>query len=148
MRVNANSRSPNKLISTIDVSAFVGIMLFLFALFALQSFYFVHSDGVTVELAKVEHSRLVPHARREDAIIIALNRQGDVFVGKDLVRTYSSIPDWIRESTRNGSERTIYIRADARSRYGPTKDVIDEIHAAGVENVVFLVDQRAPVSTK
>src|SRR6476659_4372050 len=100
MRVSANSRSPNKLISRIDVSAFAGVMLFLLALFALPSIYFVHSDGAVVDLVKVEHSRLVPHARREDAITITINRQGDVFIGKDMVRSYSSVPNRIRESIR------------------------------------------------
>jgi biopolymer transport protein ExbD len=148
MRVNANSRFPNKLISRIDVSAFAGIMLFLFALFALPSIYFIDHHGVVVDLAKVEHSSLVPHAQREDAITIAINRQGDIFAGNDLLRSYSSLPGRMRESIRRGSEPTIYIRADARAKYRNVKDVIDEIHAAGLEKVVFLVDQRAPGSPK
>ncbi len=84
--------------------------------------------------------------RREDAIMITITRQGGVFIRRAMVRSYSFLPDRIRESIKNGSEPTIYIRADARSRYRATKDVMDEIHAAGVENVVFLVDQRNPVS--
>jgi biopolymer transport protein TolR len=148
MRVNANSRFSNKLISRIDVSAFASIMLFLFVLLMLTNANvgFV-GHGVSVALVRVTHPILVPHAQREDAITIAINRQGDIFVGRDLIRSYSSIPDRIRESIKHGSESTIYIRADARTKYWNVKDVLDEIHSAGVEKIVFVVDQSAPPSS-
>jgi biopolymer transport protein ExbD len=39
-------------------------------------------------------------------------------------------------------ERKIYIRADARARWGTVKVVLDGVRAAGILRVAFLVDSR------
>lgn len=133
-----------KLISNIDVSAFASIMVVLVAIFIFRSGAHIDLPSHTVvDLAKATHPIPVPHASREDAITIAVMRNGDVFFGNDRVRP-SGFSDRIRESLEKGSEHTIYIRADARCKYSTVKDVLDEIHKSGVEHAVFLVDQRRP----
>ena len=95
------------------------------------------------DLPKVGHPVSVPHARREDAIMIGVMRNGDIFFEDERVRSYT-LADRIRISVSKGSERTIYIRADARAKYRSVEDVLDEVQSSGVEHVVFLVDQRRP----
>ena len=133
-----------KLISNIDVSAFASIMVVLVAIFIFRSGAHIDLPShPVVDLAKVTHPILIPHASREDAITIVVKRNGDIFFGNDFVHPYR-LSGRIRESVKRGSEPTIYIRADARCKYRGVKDVLDEIHSSGVEHVVFLVDQRKP----
>jgi len=139
---NGNSMSTRrrpKLISNIDVAAFASVLVVLMAVWMLPTG--LPSHGVTADLPKVAHPISMPHSRREDAITITVLHNGDIFFGKDFVRGYR-FSERIRERVRNGSEPTIYIRADARCKYLNVKGVLDEIHSSGVEHVVFLVDQR------
>ena len=46
------------------------------------------------------------------------------------------IQDRLRDS---GVERKIYMKVDARAKYGTLKLVLDAVHSAGIENVGFLV---------
>jgi hypothetical protein len=48
------------------------------------------------------------------------------------------LPDRIRIGIGGGGENRVYILADARVRYVDVKTVLDQIRAAGVENVSFL----------
>jgi biopolymer transport protein TolR len=129
--------------ASIDVSAFASILVVLLALWMLPARIFadlpVH--GVTADLPKVGHPIPVPHARREDAILIAIMRNGDIFFLNERVRSYT-LAGRIRTSVKNGSERVVYIRADARAKYRSVEDVLDEVRSSGVQHVVFVVDQR------
>ena len=100
-----------------------------------------HHHGISADLPVVNWPVPQPHAMREDAITITIYRSGDVFVGGDLVRL-ERLPEWILKRVAQGSERKVYIRADARTCYRNVKQVIDAVHAAGLVEVSFLTGQR------
>jgi biopolymer transport protein ExbD len=80
-------------------------------------------------------------ADREDAMLIAIQRDDRVFFRTDPVRL-SDLPGRIRESVSHGAERRVYIRADARAKYAWVAEVLDSVHTGGIEKVGFLVNQR------
>ncbi|PYX69433.1 MAG: hypothetical protein DMG72_20870 [Acidobacteria bacterium] len=80
-------------------------------------------------------------ANREDVLVVAIFRDGKVFFGRDLIMP-DQLPFEIREAVSRGAERKVYIRAEARVRYGTVLQVLDGVRSAGVENVGFLVEQR------
>ncbi|HUJ93683.1 MAG TPA: biopolymer transporter ExbD [Terriglobales bacterium] len=137
------SRRPkSKLLAGIDVTAFASVMLVLVAMFILPASVVTHPwNGV--DLAKVSHATRMPHARREDAMIVSVQRDGKVYFGSDLVSP-GQLPALIRQQISRGSEKKLYVRADARARYSSVKVVLDEVPSSGVENIAFLVAQRAP----
>lgn len=141
MSMNPKFRSSAKLVSSIDVSGFAAIMLFLVAMFMVLAG--THSDlpRVAVDLPKVLHPRLVPHARREDAIIVEVTRDGAIFFGNDRVPP-DILHERISEAVKSGSEDAVYINADARTKYKSVKKVIDEVALSGLQSVVFLVYER------
>src|ERR1700722_13272973 len=130
MRMRTNPRQGSKLMSSIDVSAFASIIVVLVAMFAMPASVVI-DGGIAVDLPKVLHPKLVPNALREDAIIVWVMRNGDVFLGNDRVAP-DELPGRIRERVSRGSKRTVYIRADARSKYRNVKEVLDETHSAGI----------------
>ena len=79
---------------------------------------------------------------REDAIIVNITRDEAVFIGRDRVEQ-GRVAEAIRKDVERGSERRVYIRADARTLYCNVKQVIDAIHKAGLVNVNFMVEQSA-----
>ena len=68
-------------------------------------------------------------------------RSGDVFFGNEKL-TPDQLPGKIREGLRQGAERKVYIKADARAKYGKVAQVLDGVRAARIYNIAFLVDQR------
>ena len=130
--------------SNIDVSAFASVLVVLVALWMLPGLFTrSRTDGVSADPPKVMHPIAVAHADREDAILIAVMRDGEIFFGSERVHP-CGLSDRIRQKIKAGSEPVVYIRADARCKYRDVKDVLDEIPSSGLEHVVFLVDQRRP----
>ena len=80
-------------------------------------------------------------ATREDALIIAILRDGAVFLGTDHV-TPEELPGKIAMALSQGAERNIYIRADARARCKSINPILEVVQSLGVLNVGILTDQR------
>ena len=75
-------------------------------------------------------------ANREDVLVVAIFRDGKVFFGRDLIMP-DQLPFEIREAVSRSAARKVYIRAEARLRYGTVLQVLDGVRSAGVENVGF-----------
>lgn len=132
------SRSP-RLISKVDASALASILVVLL-------FFFMFLVGPpqqrgTADLPKVGHPISMPGANREDALIVVILRDGSIYFGRDRAGP-SDLPGQIRERVGRGAEKKIYIKADARVRYGNVVKVLDGVRSAGLEKVGFLVEQR------
>jgi biopolymer transport protein ExbD/biopolymer transport protein TolR len=84
----------------------------------------------------------MPGALRDDAMLVSIMRDGKVYFGSEQIG-----PDYMAGKiqarlTDRDVERKVYIRADARARYGTVKTVLDGVRSAGLLGVAFLVDQR------
>jgi len=73
-------------------------------------------------------------------MIVTMFRDHKVFYRCDPVRS-SELPAKIRQSLNQGGEREVYMRADARARYGWVAELLNGIRSAGVEKIGFLVEQ-------
>ena len=133
-------RQSLKLICEINMTAFLSIQLALLSMFMVVV-PDANMSRISVDLAKVDHPVSMRVADREDAIVIAVMRDGAVFFVRD-----KTLPDQlelkIREQVALGAENKVYINADARARYELVREVLGAVHSAGVENVGFLVAQR------
>jgi biopolymer transport protein ExbD len=78
-----NRANSLKRICKIDVTAFASVMVFLVPLMMFMPGNPHH--GVGVDLPGVWHPTEVPHANRDDALMIAILRDGRVFFGNDRV---------------------------------------------------------------
>jgi biopolymer transport protein ExbD len=75
-------------------------------------------------------------------MIVTVMRDGSIFFGAEKLGFHqmrSKILDRLKDRS---VERRVYIRADGRVWYRTVKEVLDEVHSAGIERVAFLVDQR------
>jgi biopolymer transport protein ExbD len=98
-------------------------------------------DGVGIDLPKVNHPVKMLAANREDAKVIAVMRDGQIYFGNERVPA-EDLPNKIREQLSRDAERKVYINADARVRYGTLSRVLDEVRSAGVLRIAFLAEQR------
>ena len=96
-------------------------------------------------LPRIARAVKTPAALRDDAMIVTVRRDGRIYFGSDEL-TGDQLPVRFRESVHSGSERKVYIQADARARYKEVAEVLDGIRVAGISNVAFLTDRRSPAN--
>jgi biopolymer transport protein TolR len=130
-----------KVNSNINVTPMVDVMLVLLIIFMVITPMLQHD--VSVDLAQVNSPQQMKDADKEDALVVAITRQGDVFFGKDLVRDPTQLTNQIKDRiARPGADHTVYLRADARAKYKSVVDVVDNVRAAGVDDLGLLTEQK------
>ena len=102
------------------------------------------SCGVNVDLARVGHSVSMRGASREDALEIVVARDGAVYFNTEKA-TSSQLGALLKESARRTSWKKVYLKADARAKYGAVKQALVGVRDAGLSQVGIIVqDLRAP----
>jgi len=94
-----------------------------------------------VDLALASSAIAEPKAVRENAMTVMVARDGSVYFRNVKIRL-DDLPNQIREAVRGGAEKRLYLKVDARTKYGDVKAVENLIDEAGIRDVTFLVDKR------
>ena len=130
-----------KVNSNINVTPMVDVMLVLLIIFMVIT-PMLQKD-VSVDLAQVNNPTQMKDADKEDALVVAITRQGDIYFGKDLIRDTSQLTNKIKDRmAKPGADHTVYLRADARAKYKSVVDVVDNVRAAGVDDLGLLTEQK------
>jgi biopolymer transport protein TolR len=98
-------------------------------------------NKVSVDMAKVDNPESMPDADKEDAIVVAITRDGGVFLGQDKIAV-DELGAKVRDKLADKPGKTIFIRADARAQYRAVEDAIDAVRTAGVEDVGLLTQKK------
>ena len=98
------------------------------------------TKGLSVELAKVTSPSDMPDADKDDAVIVGVSSSGDVYLG-NTKSDLTQIADQVRDRISNKLDKTVFVKSDGRAKYGVVVKVVDEIRAAGVDNVGLLTDK-------
>ena len=125
--------------SNINVTPMVDVMLVLLIIFMVITPML--QNKVQVDMARVDNPTNMPDADKEDAIVVAITRDGGVFLGQNKT-SLSELGTQVREKLADKPGKTIYIRADARAQYRAVEDAIDAVRTAGVEDVGLLTQKK------
>ncbi len=125
--------------SNINVTPMVDVMLVLLIIFMVITPML--QNKVQIDMAKVDNPTAMPDADKEDAIVVAITRDGGVFLGQNKI-DISELGTQVREKLSDTPGKTIFIRADARAQYRAVEDAIDAVRTAGVEDVGLLTQKR------
>lgn len=134
-------KRPSQLICEMNVAGFAAVMWVLVHLFILDV-QMPHTRAISVDLAEAEHPRSMPEADREDAICVAVMRDGSVVLNNDKIPV-DQIPARLKAELKRSDVPTVFIKADARSRYGATIEVLDAIQSTGTRNIALIVEKRS-----
>jgi biopolymer transport protein ExbD/biopolymer transport protein TolR len=96
--------------------------------------------NVSVDLARTANPRAMPDDDREDSIEVAITRDGKVFLKKNPISVDDITPK-VRDMISGRLDKTVYIRSDARAKYGDVTKAVDAVRAAGVEQLGLLTAQ-------
>ncbi len=103
-------------VSDINVTPMVDVMLVLLIIFMVITPML--SKGQTVNMVKTHNPIKMQEADKEDAVLIAVTRDGKVFLspGNTLVQP-SELPSKVKDLQTARSDKTVYLKADARARF-------------------------------
>ena len=135
----AKRNEGSKVNSNINVTPLVDVMLVLLIIFMVITPMLQH--GVSVDMAKTNNPVDMPDADKEDALLVAVQRDGSIFFGNDRL-TADQLTQKVKDRLANKVEKRVFIRADARAKYGSVVEVVDNVRSAGVDQLGLLTEQR------
>jgi biopolymer transport protein ExbD len=132
----------NQMNSDINVTPMADVMLVLLIIFMVITPML--QKGISVDLARTRNPEPMKDADREDAIVVAIMRDGSIFLqhptGATKIRAETLTPR-VKDLVSNRLDKTVYIKSDARAKYGDVVDVVDNIRAAGVDKLGLLTEK-------
>jgi biopolymer transport protein TolR len=128
-----------KVNSDINVTPMVDVMLVLLIIFMVVTPMLQH--GQPVDMAQVNNPAPMPDADKEDALLVAVTRENKVFFGTDLVQP-ADLTQKIKDKLASKTDKRVFIKADARAKFGWVVEVVDNVRSAGVDQLGLLTDQK------
>ena len=128
-------------VSDINVTPMVDVMLVLLIIFMVITPLL--SKGVQVDLVKTKNPIPMQAADKSDAIIVAVTRNGSTFLNTNQMPPEDLAPK-VKDLLTNRLDKTVFIRSDSRAKYEKVVDVVDNLRAAGVDQLGLLTEQIAP----
>jgi biopolymer transport protein ExbD/biopolymer transport protein TolR len=135
----AKREEGKKVNSNINVTPMVDVMLVLLIIFMVITPML--QKGVSVDLAMTNNPTAMPDADKEDALLVAVTRDGKVFFGSDQIDP-TQLTNKMKDRLANRTDKRVFIKADARARYGNVVEVVDDVRSAGVDQLGLLTEQR------
>ena len=129
--------------SSINVTPMVDVMLVLLIIFMVITPML--QKGVNVELAKTNNPIAMEDADKEDAVLIAVERDGKVYFDTEEISP-DQLTAKVADKLQNRADKKVFINADARARYKMVVDVVDNVRGAGVDQVGLLTEQTKPTA--
>src|SRR5215471_3305891 len=111
----------SKVNSNINVTPMVDVMLVLLIIFMVT--IPMLQKGVNVDMAKTDNPTKMDDAEKEDALLVAVTRENYIFFGSDKLTSADQLTQKVKDRLATAKDKRIYIRADARAKYGTVVEV-------------------------
>ncbi len=128
-------------IADINVTPMVDVMLVLLIIFMVITPML--SKGVSVDMVRTKNAVAMQDADKEDAVMGAVTRDGKTYLspGNRQVSP-DNLPGKVKDLLTNKLDKTVYIKSDSRARYEVVETVVDNLRAAGVDQIGLLTEQQ------
>src|ERR1700704_5148988 len=125
-------------VSDINVTPMVDVMLVMLIIFMVITPML--SKGVSVDLVKTQHPISMQAADKSDSIVCAVTRDGKTYLNTTQMPP-EDLPAKVKDLLANRLDKTVFVKADSRARYERVVDVVDNLRAAGVDQLGLLTEQ-------
>jgi len=96
--------------------------------------------GVSVDMAKVNNPVDMPDADKDDAILLSITRDGTIYLRQTKI-DLSQVTAKVKDEVSNRLNKVVFIKSDSRTKYGDVVTVVDDVRAAGVEQLGLLTQK-------
>lgn len=128
----SNRKSKRAVVSEINVTPLVDVMLVLLIIFMITSPMLV--SGVNVDLPETNSS---PISGQDEPLVVTINNKGEVFLLETPIER-KHLTDKLVNITKEQKDTRIFVRGDKNASYGKVVEVVSEIHAAGFSRVALI----------
>jgi biopolymer transport protein ExbD len=118
----------------IELIPMIDTMAFLLVFFMIASLAMTRQAGLPVSLPKAEAAS--PQTWGDRALVVTLNRQGEVYLDKQLV-SRKSLEQRVRARVEKRPELLVVINADAQLRHGDVIQAMDMVKKAGAAHMAI-----------
>ena len=125
-------------VADINVTPMVDVMLVLLIIFMVITPML--SKGISVDMVKTVNPIPMQAADKSDAIIIAVTRDGQTYLNTTQMPA-DQLPGKVKDMLTGRLDKTCFVRADSRARYEKVVDVVNNLRAAGVDQLGLLTEQ-------
>jgi biopolymer transport protein ExbD/biopolymer transport protein TolR len=135
MAMATGSKGP---MATINVTPMVDVMLVLLIIFIVITPML--TKGVSVDRVKARNPSSMAPADKDDAVVVAVSKDGKVFLGKTMMKAEELGPK-VKDMITNKLDKMVYVNSDSRAKYGLIVEVVDNIRTAGVDQIGLLTEK-------
>jgi len=96
--------------------------------------------GVSVDMARTENPRSMADADKEDAVVLAVTRDGKYYLGSDTI-VLGDVTSKVKDRIVSKLDKTVYVKSDSRAKYGDVVALVDNVRAAGVDTIGLLAEK-------
>jgi biopolymer transport protein ExbD/biopolymer transport protein TolR len=134
---NKKRKSPPP-VADINVTPMVDVMLVMLIIFMVITPML--SKGVSVDLWKAKNPIPMQAADKSDAVVVAVTRDGKTYLTTTQVPADQLAPK-VKDMLTNRLDKMVFVKSDSRARYEKVVEVVDNLRAAGVDQIGLLTDQ-------
>jgi biopolymer transport protein ExbD len=127
--------SEDDLVSDINTTPLVDVMLVLLIIFLITIPVVIQS--VAVELPK---ERNLPTQTKPENIVIAVNKDGDVFWGMEYLKDSKALFEKLKKVAVQVPQPEVHIRADGEARYESVGKVVATCQRASILKIGFITE--------
>ncbi len=138
-------QAPPSVLNDINVTPLVDVMLVMLIIFMVITPML--TKGQSVDKVKTANPIAMQDADKEDAVLVSITKDGGVYLGTTKIPP-DTLPQKVKDLLTNRLDKTVFINADMRALYGKVADVVDNLRAAGVDNVGLLAELDQDAAAK
>ena len=125
----------DEVIAEINVTPLVDVMLVLLVIFMITA-PMLH-QGIEVALPTAD-AEFLPD-RNESPLILSINRDGVVYFEDTPIHS-SQLVDRLVPLLEARADKTVFIKGDREASYGVVIEVLDILHAGGIERIGMITE--------
>ena len=138
MNVGSPDDGEDAVMSAINTTPLVDVMLVLLIIFLIT--IPVVTQTIKLELPK---ERNLPTQTKPENIVIAVNRDGEIYWGIERVRDIEALVDRLKVEAVKEPQPEVHIRGDPEVRYESVGRVVVACQRAGIFKVGFITEPPA-----
>ena len=123
----------------INVTPMADIMLVLLIIFKITTPLL--QTGVTVNLPKAKNPLDAPEADSKDAIVVALTREGRIYLQKTPI-SEDELIKYVTDRLTGEINKTMFLKADQSVSYGRVVQIVNQCRKAGVERIGLMAEKE------
>ena len=143
MNIASETGDDEEMNSTINTTPLVDVMLVLLIIFMIT--IPVVTQSIKLELPK---ERNVPTQTKPDNIVIAVNRDGEIFWGLERLPDTETLVNRLKTVSVKEPQPEVHIRGDSEVRYESVGRVVVACQRAGILKVGFITEPEPGTTTR